>query len=120
MTIFRYHYFRYTPREAERLMLRREVNNPHDPMAVLVQDANGRAVGRVPLGLSGVISESMRRGVVARSTVLYTGQMQHDGIRRGGGPKLVCVYMLELERHANLPEISRSIKQYVDESCMYL
>lgn len=99
----------------------RETNNPFDSNAVLVRSSvNGTAAGRVPRGLSNVISQNLQSGMLVHASAFYTGEMQHDGPRQGGGPKLICVYLLECDRHVNLPQLAANIRQFVEEDNMFL
>lgn len=61
-----------------------------------VRDVADMDLGRVPLGLSQVISQGFQHGYIASGVAFYTGHVLQDGPMRGGGPKLQAAYLLEM------------------------
>ena len=68
------------------------------PRVQHVRDVCGRVVGRVPRGISKIISEGLRDGALHRAVCFYRGGFLHRGPVRGGGPQLKAVYCLYLSR----------------------
>ena len=72
----------------------RESWNAYDVNAILVR-MDGRDVRRVPRELAAVLSPRLRNGKIQRMNAVYLGEIIHDGIDVGGGPKLNVMYFLE-------------------------
>lgn len=100
----------------------RETNNAYDPRAIIVYDStNGRHVGRVPRGLNGLLHTWISSNTLARSTLFWTGEFQHDGQVRGGGPKLKCVYLLEFNsENFNLPHVAQQLHDVLQTDDLFL
>lgn len=109
-----------------------ETNNPYDRFACLVkapaQDhLQGRyiefsvvAFGRVPKNICNVISVDKRKQILLRARSIYLGHMVHDGQQRGGGPKLVCMYLLEYKNNVNIYEVGNHLRRYVNEDFIFM
>jgi hypothetical protein len=96
-----------------------ETNNPYDPWAVLVKMPDGQTVGRVPAGLSQIFSQGLQNGTIICAESLYMGTMRHDGSRRGGGPKLNCIYVVEIT--SNIRSVAdQLVTARIDTNYMWL
>ncbi|KAH3751713.1 hypothetical protein DPMN_005109 [Dreissena polymorpha] len=99
----------------------RETTNAYDQYAVLVYDTtNGQNVGRIPLGLSSVISNAITERSLARSTVFSMGTLRHDGPQRGGGPKIECVYLLEFNEGVDIGRIAALLHDELHSDNIFL
>ena len=52
-------------------------------------------LGRVPRELAAILSPALRRGDIRRLNAVFTGDLTHDGIDVGGGPKLNVMYFFQ-------------------------
>lgn len=80
-----------------------ETDNRFDRWAVLVKMQDGRSVGRMPAEICRTIHQGLRSGATSSTECIFLGEMQHDGPVRGGGPKLVVAYLVEVTQVANFP-----------------
>jgi hypothetical protein len=96
-----------------------EPENHYDRSAIKAQRRTGQVVGRVPRDLAAVLGNMLRQRAVHHIYVVYTGVMQHDGPILGGGPKLVCAYLLETER-ASIHEVAAALRPIIDNDNLFL
>ena len=112
---FRYHHYRNIPSQGVFVKCFQERNNRLDPHAVVIRTMQV-IVGRLPAGLSRI----MYCNGVETVWCIYTGRMRHDGPVRGGGPKLICFYVVEINIEETLLTNANLVSQYVDENSMFL
>ena len=67
----------------------------------LVRDILNKSVGRVPANITSIIASGLDDGSILHAHAVYTGSMIHDGPDIGGGPKLQCIYFLEIDIGVN-------------------
>jgi hypothetical protein len=108
---FRYHHFKVKPPIGEQCILRArpENNNPYDQMAVMVTMPDGSKVGRMPKEVAAVITPAIRNGLLFEVRGIYSGNMEHDGERRGGGPKLSMMYMCSASDSSACREVASTL-----------
>lgn len=76
---------------------------------------------RVPKHICNVISVGMRtHQTLLRASCIYLGHMVHGGQRVGGGPKIVCMYLLEYSSRHNIAEVANHLRRYVNEDFIFL
>jgi len=74
----------------------------------------GVTFGHVPRHICSMMSLSIRvHHSLERAVTIYTGIMVHDAPIHGGGPKLLCAYLLEFKEHANLLTIGNALQQHL-------
>lgn len=131
---FRYHQFRATPPTGINfpMTIEPETNNPYDRFTCLVKapaqdhlqgryiEFSGVAFGRVPKNICNVISVDKRKQILLRARCIYLGHMVHDGQQRGGGPKLVCMYLLEYKNNVNIYEVGNHLRRYVNQDFIFM
>ena len=141
---YRYHYYRRRPMEGIQFMMNcePEPTNRHDRYAVIVRapsfvengildvethpppwrlrvrDLLGEIIGHVPRHVCNVISIGMlHRRSLERAVCFFTGETIHEG---NLGPKLKCVYCLELRSFESMRESADILRLYVPEDNIYL
>lgn len=102
------------------MKLEAEPRNRVDPWAVTVGLPDGRTVGRVPACFTRLISRGMQLGQITYGRCIYLGSMRHDGIVRGGGPKLEVAYQLYVVNQQLLKDIALCCHTNVDNDMFYL
>lgn len=134
MLNFRYHQFRATPPTGINVPMTNEpeTNNPYDRFACLVKapaqdhlqgrylEFSGVTFGRVPKNICNVISVEKRKQILLRARCVFLGHMVHDGQQRGGGSKLVCMYLLEYKNNVNIHEVGNHLRRYVNEDFIFM
>ena len=138
-TINGYHNFRVRPYIGMELNCKREPGNPYDRKAVkinvpsannidkdildcvihirpkqTVRDITEQTVGRMPAILAVTLADHMDKNEVS-CTAVYVGEMHH-GVHDvlGAGPKLICMYFLEIEQIGVLNSIKNILTQTYD------
>ena len=119
-----YHHFRIRPLASSSMLMElvREPTNPYDRHAVkvitpsienisreilndetrpyprrqTVRDILNKTVGRVPGKYSRILSTGLESGKIVRAHAVFTGNITNDGRNIGGGPKLSCIYFLDI------------------------
>ncbi|XP_052681696.1 uncharacterized protein LOC128162503 [Crassostrea angulata] len=133
-TVNGYHQFRATPPTGINfpMTIEPETNNPYDRFACLVKapaqdhlqgrylEFSGVTFGRVPKNICNVISVDKRKQILLRARCVFLGHMVHDGQQRGGGPKLVCMYLLEYRNNVNIHEVGNHLRRYVNEDFIFM
>ncbi|XP_062576728.1 uncharacterized protein LOC134238617 [Saccostrea cucullata] len=125
-TVNGYHHFRTVPQIGENYPMScvPEPGNRFDQFACLVKgpgEDNSTTYGRVPKNICNVISLGLgRHNALLRASCFYMGHMVHDGQRVGGGPKLVCMYVLEYKDNVDVYEVANHLRRYVNENLMYM
>lgn len=134
--LYRYHQFRaVSPPVGTRfpMICIPEPTNPFDRFACIVKGPSQEQTplrfrahsdvvfGRVPKHICNVISVGMRtHQTLLRASCIYLGHMVHGGQGVGGGPKLVCMYLLEYNSRENITEVANHLRRYVNEDFICL
>ena len=63
-----------------------------------VRDINDSIIGRVPKSLSPILHNLFQSQSVKVAMCFYTGFILHGGNRKGGGPQLEAMYLLEANK----------------------
>lgn len=53
-------------------------------------------IGRVPAKYSRILSTDLESGKIVKAHAVFIGNILNDGPNIGGGPKLSCIYFLDL------------------------
>jgi hypothetical protein len=118
--LFRYHHFRVKPPVGKdcMLQLKREGTSKSLRNSVLVCLPDGKSIGRIPKELSEMITRGLQMGAIEDSFPMYTGEMQHDGSIRVGGPKLCAAYVLRM-RDSDITSFGNALGRKVGTPFVY-
>lgn len=91
--------------ESKELAVTLDHDNQYDSEALMVLD-DGIECGHVPKPYNKIIHRGIQEGWL-KISAYYLGYLDHDGQRRGGGPKLSAAYHLRVDKKVEVENIKR-------------